>query len=81
MSISRSLICLCLIGWSIATFAQSIDTVYHDNPEFPYSLVEMDGKGRPHGVAHVYDTSGVVRIQCFIQKVGYMLWESMIKVQ
>ncbi len=61
MIISRSFICLCLIIWSIATFAQSIDTVYHDDPVFPYSLVENDGKGRPHGMAHVYDTSGVVR--------------------
>jgi antitoxin component YwqK of YwqJK toxin-antitoxin module len=56
-----SLLITLLVIWSESILAQRVDTVFKDDPNFPYHVVEMNAKGIPHGVARIYDNNGVVR--------------------
>ena len=61
MTTVGSILCSVLFFCSISIQAQRVDTVRTNDPNFPYRIVEMDAKGRPHGVERVYDNKGVLR--------------------
>jgi antitoxin component YwqK of YwqJK toxin-antitoxin module len=57
----RILLAICCLLCSGTFSAQSIDTVHHDNPDFPYSVVEKSAAGTLHGASHTYGRHGELR--------------------
>lgn len=61
MTVIGSILWTVLFFWASSIYAQRVDTTYTNDPNFPYRVVEVDEKGRAHGVGRVYDNNGVVR--------------------